>query len=153
MIYVLLIRMHRDEFSVDSSLAHELITKQFPQWQHLPLTPVSSAGTDNALFRLGMEMVVRLPRIHWAVDQLVREQQWLARLAPALPVQVPVPLAAGQPGCGYPWGWSVCPWLEGQNPATGVSGDQLAIDLAGFVRGGMRFAQLLDRLHRGRTVA
>jgi aminoglycoside phosphotransferase (APT) family kinase protein len=61
-------KMHVDEFEIDVSLVHRLLAKQFPSWANLSIKRVTSAGTDNALYRLGNEMVVRLPRIGWAVD-------------------------------------------------------------------------------------
>lgn len=61
-------KMHENEFHIDESLVQRLLAKQFPHWANLPLKSVPSAGTDNALYRLGNEMVVRLPRIGWAVD-------------------------------------------------------------------------------------
>jgi aminoglycoside phosphotransferase (APT) family kinase protein len=91
-----------------------LLAAQFPQWADLSIKPVHSAGTDSALYRLGDDMVVRLPRIHWAVDQIDKERQWLPRLAPHLPLAIPVQLAKGKPGEGYPWHWSVYRWLEGE---------------------------------------
>ncbi|WP_248764172.1 aminoglycoside phosphotransferase family protein [Pseudarthrobacter sp. SSS035] len=80
-------------------------------------------------------MTVRLPRIHWAVENVDREFEWLPRLASHLHVKVPVPLAKGHPGEGFPWPWTVCRWLEGENPAVDAIADpgSLASDLAGFV--------------------
>ncbi|HEY5058791.1 MAG TPA: aminoglycoside phosphotransferase family protein [Gaiellaceae bacterium] len=98
----------------DVSLVRRLLAAQFPQWAHLPIERVQSAGTDNAIYRLGDDMAARLPRIHWATEQPEREQRWLARLAPHLPLAIPVPLAIGEPGEGYPWQWSVHRWLEGE---------------------------------------
>jgi aminoglycoside phosphotransferase (APT) family kinase protein len=109
--------MHADEVDIDAALVHELVAAQFPEWADLPLIPVASAGTDNAMFRLGSEMAVRLPRYGGAVSQVEKEQQWLPRLAPHLPLAVPVPLAQGSPGEGYPWSWSIYGWLDGK-PAT-----------------------------------
>ena len=106
--------MHADEIETDVSLVGRLLAVQFPQWADLPIQPVTSAGTDNALYRLGDSMVVRLPRIHWATGQVDKECRWLPRLAPLLPLAVPVPLAKGEPGEGYPWHWSVCQWLAGE---------------------------------------
>lgn len=100
-------RMHADEVDVDVDLVRRLLAAQHPELAGLPLRPVPSAGTDNALFRLGDDLVVRLPRIHWAVDDVAKELLWLPRLAPELPLAVPVPVAAGRPGEGYPWPWSV----------------------------------------------
>ena len=108
-------RMHDDEVDTSVSLVSRLLARQFPRWADLRIEPVSSAGTDNALYQLGDDMVVRLPRIHWATGQIDKERQWLPRLAPHLPFPIPVQLAMGEPGEGYPWHWSVCSWLEGEN--------------------------------------
>ena len=128
-------KMHADEVDTDVSLVVRLLTAQFPQWADLPIKPVPSAGTDNALYRLGVDMVVRLPRIHWAVGQVDKEHEWLPRLAPHLPLAIPMPLAKGEPGEGYPWHWSVCRWLEGENATSEriANPRQAAIDLAQFI--------------------
>jgi aminoglycoside phosphotransferase (APT) family kinase protein len=112
-----------------------LVAAQFPQWAELPIEPVPSAGTDNALYRLGEDMVVRLPRREATTRTLESERRWLPRLAPRLPVAVPVPLADGTPGAGYPFVWSVYRWLKGENAATERVTDlsRLATDLARFV--------------------
>ncbi|MFF7989640.1 aminoglycoside phosphotransferase family protein [Kitasatospora xanthocidica] len=128
-------RMHPDEPVVDAALVRRLISAQFPQWERLPITPVGPAGADNAMFRLGPELAVRLPRVEWAAGDVRREHQWLPRLAPRLPLPIPAPLALGRPAAGYPWEWSVLRWIDGANPAVGVlaSPAGLARDLAGFV--------------------
>ncbi|MFJ4571547.1 aminoglycoside phosphotransferase family protein [Streptomyces sp. NPDC088846] len=126
-------KMHADEAEIDVSLVRRLVGAQFPQWADLPLDPVASAGTDNALYRLGEDMVVRLPRIPGAADQVAKEQQWLPRLAPLLPLPVPEPLGQGTPGEGYPWNWSVYPWLKGANVERIADPGRTAVDLAGFV--------------------
>ena len=94
-----------------------------------------SAGTDNALYRLGDELVVRLPRIHWATGQAAHERRWLPRLAPHLPLTVPVPLATGTPAHGYPWPWSVYRWLPGEDAASARMDDpsEAARTLARFL--------------------
>ena len=107
--------MHENEQPIDADLVRQLLATQFPEWAKLPLRRVESAGTDNALYRLGDDMVVRLPRIDWAISQIEREYRWLPKFAPQLPLDIPVPLAMGQPGENYPWHWSVNPWLDGEN--------------------------------------
>lgn len=107
-------RMHVDEAEIDASLVGRLLAAQFPQWADFPVRAVPSTGTDNAIFRLGGEMCVRLPRVQAAAGQVEKEQQWLPRLAPLLPLAIPVPLAKGAPGEGYSWHWSVYEWLEGE---------------------------------------
>ena len=128
--------MHADEVLTDVPLVRRLLAEQFPEWAELSLERVPSSGTDNALYRLGDDMVVRLPRIDWAVAGLQRELEWLPRLAPLLPVSVPVPLAEGRPSEDYPWDWAVYEWLPGENPPLGGDGNSVALarDLAGLVR-------------------
>lgn len=128
-------KMHTNEADTDAALVGRLLAAQFPQWAGLPLSPVESAGTDNALYRLGDTQAVRLPRIGWAVDQVEKEHRWLPRLAPSLPLTIPVPLAMGAPGEGYPWNWSIYRWLSGENLTLDRIADprQTARDLARFL--------------------
>ena len=128
-------KMHVDEVDTNVPLVVQLLTSQFPQWANLPIEPAHSAGTGNALYRLGDDMVVRLPRIPSAVGQVDKEQKWLPRLAPRLPIDIPIPLAKGKPSDGYPWQWSVYRWLEGEDATTARIADprQAATDLAQFI--------------------
>ena len=126
--------MHDGEVDVDRATVTRLVAGQFPQWAHLSVAPLPSAGTDNAMFRLGDQMLVRLPRIEWAAADVDREQAWLPRLAPQLPFAVPTPLAMGEPGDGYPWRWSIYTWLDGANPTVEHLDDPVGLtrDLAQF---------------------
>ena len=127
--------MHADEVATDAGLVRRLIAAQFPLWADLPVVPVASAGTDNALYRLGDNMVVRMPRIHWATGQIEMECRWLPLLAPHLPLAIPTPLAVGEPAEGFPWAWSVYGWLDGDNATLDrlADPDQAARDLAAFI--------------------
>ena len=127
--------MHDDEMPTSVDLVWRLIVAQFPRWKNLEIAAVPSAGTDNALYRLGTDLVVRLPRIHWAAGQIEKENHWLPVLAPQLPLAIPTPLVLGEPGEGYPWRWSVYRWLDGQNAALEHLADpqQTATDLAHFI--------------------
>jgi aminoglycoside phosphotransferase (APT) family kinase protein len=128
-------QMHADEVETDAELVRRLLAAQHPQWTDLPIEPVASAGTDNALYRLGDDVSVRLPRIEWASRQGPKEHEWLPRLAPLVPLPLPVPVALGVPGEGYPWPWTVCRWLEGENVCAADIADLSAFtaELAGFV--------------------
>ena len=95
-------RMHADEVDVDIDLVRRLVAEQFPEWARLELAPVASDGTENALFRLGGDRVVRLPRTASAAAQVEKEHRWLPKVGPSLPLAVPIPLARGAPGDGYP---------------------------------------------------
>ncbi len=100
-------KMHDNEFPIDEQLVRSLVDAQFPEWAELPIVAIDSAGTDNALFRLGNELAVRLPRIPGAVEQVAKEQRWLPVLAPQLPLAISAPIGAGAPGNDYPWPWSI----------------------------------------------
>ena len=128
-------KMHVDEVETDVTLVGRLLAAQFPRWADLPIEPVRSDGTDNAIYRLGDDMAVRLPRIPAATGQVEKEHRWLPRLAPHLPIAIPVPLAKGQPAEGYPWHWSVYRWLEGENATIDRIADprQAATELGQFV--------------------
>ena len=127
--------MHADEVDVDVALVRRLLGRQFPEWADLALEEVRPFGTDNALYRLGDDMVVRLPRRERTRRTLERERRWLPRLAPLLPLPVPVPLAEGAPGAGYPFSWSIYTWLSGETVTAATSADpsRLTADLAQFI--------------------
>lgn len=121
--------------TIDAAQVRCLIAAQFPQWAHLPVTPVAVSGWDNRTFHLGDAMTVRLPSAAHYAAQVEKEQRWLPRLAPYLPLPVPQPLALGAPACGYPWRWSIYRWLAGA-PATlenVIDLDAFALALAEFL--------------------
>jgi aminoglycoside phosphotransferase (APT) family kinase protein len=127
-------RMHADEVATDAALVRRLLAGQFPQWSDRPIEPVVSYGTDHDIYRLGADLAVRLPRIGWATAQAAKEAKWLPQLAPHLPLALPVPVAMGHPADGYPFDWSVCTWLPGQNANDTIDDlDLAAADLAAFV--------------------
>ncbi|MGX1913277.1 aminoglycoside phosphotransferase family protein [Streptomyces phaeochromogenes] len=125
-----------DDVTIDADLVRRLLAVQFPQWAELPISPVPRSGMDNATFRLGNVLSVRLPRYPRWVGQVEREHRWLPLLAPHLPLTVSEPLAAGVPGEGYPFPWSVYRWLEGETARTEGLADpgRAAGQLAEFIR-------------------
>ena len=123
------------EVTIDPSLVRALIQEQHPDLAHLPLNEVGE-GWDNRLFRLGEELVVRVPRRAVSATLIEYEQRWLPRLSPSLPLPVPVPFRVGRPGCGFPWPWSVVPWFPGQSALCEALRDSVtaAATLGGFLR-------------------
>lgn len=128
--------MHEAEVDVDAALVGRLLRAQLPELAGLPVAVVEPWGTDHGLWRLGDELIVRLPRIHWAVGQVEWEATWLPHLAPHLPVAVPAPVAVGEPGEGYPFPWAVHRWIPGDGAALDRMDDPVAFahDLAHVVR-------------------
>ncbi|MEV0849748.1 aminoglycoside phosphotransferase family protein [Streptomyces sp. NPDC049954] len=120
---------------IDAALVRRLVGAQFPRWSGLAVEPVAVDGWDNRTYRLGSDKTVRLPTAAGYVPAVAKENTWLPRLAPALPLAVPPVLGLGEPGEGYPYPWSVRGWLDGETVAAGRVADltALALDLAAFL--------------------
>ena len=127
-------QMHADQVEVTAPIVRGLLARQLPQYAEQSLTPVAEHGTDHALFRLGTDLLVRMPVYAASADQALSDARWLPVLAPHLPVAVPVPVAAGEPDETYPFPWSVVPWLPGTPPTADADPHRLAQDLGSFVR-------------------
>jgi aminoglycoside phosphotransferase (APT) family kinase protein len=129
-------KLHADAWDIDTRLVRQIIDDQFPHWQGLPLRAVDSSGTENVLYRLGDEYVVRLPMRPSAVPQIAREATWLPVLAPQVPLPIPQPLGVGEAVADYPAPWAVYRWLPGETGLTADVPDQtiVARQLADFVR-------------------
>lgn len=125
-----------DRVSIDEALVRELLSSQFPQWAHLRVAQVRPGGWDNRTFRLGDDLLVRLPSAARYAAQAEKARNWLPRLASRLPVPIPEPVGVGQPEEAFPWPWSVCRWIEGECLSAAPVADlqTLAEDLAGFLR-------------------
>lgn len=88
---------------IDNLLAQRLVATQFPQWKDLSIRPIKNSGWDNRTFHLGEHMLIRMPSAPDYALQVEKEHKWLPILAHSLPLQIPVPLAIGEPAEGYPW--------------------------------------------------
>ncbi|MBO9656463.1 MAG: aminoglycoside phosphotransferase family protein [Agrobacterium tumefaciens] len=126
-----------DRIVVTTQQVRALIASQFPQWAAFNIRPVELSGWDNRSFRLGDDMLIRMPSAARYVAQVEKEHRWLPVLAPLLQVPIPVPLALGQPGEDYPYPWSVYRWLEGEPLARHLDSTDLsaiAVDVATFLK-------------------
>ena len=113
------------EVDVDEELVQALLAAQHPDLAGLPLRLLAN-GWDNVSYRLGTDLVVRLPRREVAAVLLEHEQRWLPVLAPRLPLPIPAPVRIGRPQGTYPWSWSVVPWQPGRIAATTAIADPAA---------------------------
>lgn len=128
--------LKKEDIVIDVSLVRRLIASQFPDWKGLPIDPVATSGWDNRTFHLGKKMSIRLPSAAEYALQVEKEHEWLPKLAPLLPLSIPIPLAMGMPQYGYPWKWSIYRWLDGETVASARIDDLtgLATDLASFLK-------------------
>jgi aminoglycoside phosphotransferase (APT) family kinase protein len=105
-------RMPAAEVEVSADLVRRLLAEQHPDLARLPVEFLAN-GWDNELYRVGDGLVARLPRRALGAEILKNEQRWLPGLAPRLPLPIPYPERTGIPACGYPYSWSVVPYLPG----------------------------------------
>lgn len=119
-------------------LARKLIAEQFPDYAHLPITEVEKQGNDNRTYRLGEEMLIRMPTAACYADKVSIEQELLPKLAKHLSLKIPAPLKIGRPSKDYPFPFSIYKWLSGQSlnclTLTDQEKEQLAYDLTGFLK-------------------
>jgi len=125
-----------DRLDITAPLVAGLVARQFPHWAHLPVRPVPWNGWDNATFLLGDAMTVRLPTAERYKAAVEKEQLWLPRLAPLLPLPIPAPISEGRPDATYPFAWSINRFIPGETTARERIGDLVAYasDLAGFLK-------------------
>ena len=114
-------RLHDDELAVDLDLVRALLGDLCPDWAGLPIERLASTGSSNALFRVGDDLLVRVPRQPDGGATIEKEARWLPYVGAALPVDVSQVVAVGGPGYGYPERWSVVRWIDGEHPT--VVGD------------------------------
>jgi aminoglycoside phosphotransferase (APT) family kinase protein len=133
--------LHVDEIPIDAALVRALVARAMPQHAHLPVHRLPASGSSNALFRLGNDLLVRLPRQPGGSTAISKETRWLPLVAQHLPIAAPEVLAEFPPACGYPEHWSVIRWLDGEHPAVVDPSTpaephrhDLAIDLAGALK-------------------
>lgn len=126
--------MHEHEVAVDERTARALVRSQFPDLADLPIERFPSGGTENAVFRLGDDLALRLPLHEDAVSGLVKEIRWLPKLRPVIHLEVPEVRATGVATDDYPFPWAVVRWLDGADAmsATITSLDEAADTLARF---------------------
>lgn len=100
------------DVDITPALARALLRDQHPDLADLPIAPFE-VGWDNEVMRLGDALALRLPRRRSGGGLILREQQFLPRIAANLPLPAPIPVRVGKPALGYPYAWSVVPWFDG----------------------------------------
>lgn len=123
------------ETDISVALVEALVAEQHPDLADRELR-FENEGWDSAIYRLGPDLAVRLPRRAMNAALLPEELRWMPELAPRLPLPVSAPVRVGQPGCGYPWPWSITPWFDGASWADVDVDDVVsaARSLGGFVQ-------------------
>ncbi|MFF0778378.1 aminoglycoside phosphotransferase family protein [Streptomyces sp. NPDC003720] len=127
--------MTATETDITADLIRDLLREQHPDLADLPLE-LGALGWDNQVWRLGEDLAVRMPWATESADALLRkEHAWLPRLAPHLPLPVPVPRRLGEPSERFPRPWLVTTWVPGEpaDRAPVTRAAEAAAALAGFL--------------------
>ncbi len=121
--------------TIDEALVTRLVSEQFPQWRGLPVRQVRPGGWDNRTFRLGDDLLVRLPSADGYSAAVAKEQRWLPVIAPEVPFEIPEPVGLGAPTAHFERPWSVYRWIEGVPAGEAAIGDPdaFAADVARFL--------------------
>jgi aminoglycoside phosphotransferase (APT) family kinase protein len=133
--------MHANQLAVSLGTVRDLVGAQFPAWRRLTVRAVEPAGTVNAIFRIGDELVARFPLSPGSAASVRRRLESEVAAARLLPGRTrfatPEPVAIGEPGAGYPLPWTVQTWLPGVTAAEDDPGGSVAFahDLAEFISG------------------
>jgi aminoglycoside phosphotransferase (APT) family kinase protein len=89
------------DIEMSPELALELVREQFPELGRT-IEPFGS-GWDNTAYLVDGDLVFRFPRREFAVPFLAREAGVLPKLAPRLPLLIPIPRWVGVPSPRFPW--------------------------------------------------
>jgi len=129
------VKMHEGEIDIDVALVKRLLTDQFPHLAKESITVVRSTGTVNAIYRLGDDLYMRLPRLEEWAESIDNEWTWLPKLAPRISLNIPKPLARGKPTDWYPCPWAILHWIEGTSYQDALINDerQTAHELVNFI--------------------
>jgi aminoglycoside phosphotransferase (APT) family kinase protein len=120
---------------MDVALVTQLLRSQYPDLADLSIRE-STSGFDNTIWRLGDDLVIRLPRRAIGARLMEHELRWLPELAPRMSLEIPTPLRAGQPSKEFSWPWSISKWIDG-SPGNVVPSSTLSTatkPLATFLR-------------------
>jgi aminoglycoside phosphotransferase (APT) family kinase protein len=123
------------ERTVDPELARRLLEEQFPDLASLPIALLGS-GWDNTVYTVGGEWVFRFPRREVVLPGFRLEIEFLPRLAPLLPVPIPVPERIGERSDAFPWPFFGARMLPGVElcEVPEIPRERLAVELGRFLR-------------------
>ena len=129
---------------IDETLMRALVAEQFPELD------ASSArflgeGWDNSVWMVEEHLAFRFPRREIAIPGVYRELEVLPRLAPLLPIPIPVPRFVGVPSDRFPWPFYGAPYLAGREPAEAGLCDDERVEL------GAALGRFLRVLHNAST--
>lgn len=138
LVTVMEIALCQEESFINLELVRQLIQEQFPEYVHLPITSVEKQGHDNRTYRLGEEMLIRLPTEECYALKVPKEQDLLPKLAKHLTISIPMSIKMGISTKDYPYPFSIYKWLNGISLNLVILSEkeqeQLAVDISLFLK-------------------
>ncbi len=111
--------MNEGQVTPPESVVASIVAGALPELAGVRVTRLVSAGTVNALYRIGEQVVARFPLVPDAGraqhEALVAEHAALVLIGTVSPCAVPMPVAIGEPGELYDGFWSVLRWIDGES--------------------------------------
>ncbi len=132
--------------NITTALASQLIATQFPEYADLPIISVGIQGHDNRTYRLGNDLLIRIPTAAPYALKVPQEQALLPLLQPHLPLAIPKPIKMGQPSADFPFYFSIYKWIEGHSANT------LKIDKKNLEPIALQLARFLKELQNIKSV-
>lgn len=121
------------EIEVDADSVRRLL-RQFPEVAGARVRRLSQ-GWDRSVWGVGDAWVFGFPRRAVVLPGLAREVEFLPKIAPLLPLAVPVPVFLGQPDEGFPWPFWGAAYLPGTESCESAGARTKTIEpLAEFLR-------------------
>jgi len=124
------------EVEVDEQLVRRLLAR-FPELEQAPLRKLAE-GWDNSVWVVDERHAFRFPRREVAIPGLEREIAVLPKLAPLLPLPVPLPAFVGGPTEEYAWPFFGAKLIPGVEAGVAELDDkarlEIALELAAFLR-------------------
>jgi aminoglycoside phosphotransferase (APT) family kinase protein len=127
------------EVTVDAELVRQLIQEQF-NWDVGSLRLLGE-GWDNTVWLVEERWTFRFPRRSMVVSGIENEMAVLPKLAPLLPLPIPLPTFLGRPTADFEWPFYGAPFLPGRELAEAELDDEALIAL------GRPLAEFLRALH------
>lgn len=125
----------KEEIAIDETLIRTMLEEQHNDLSDLKLVRVG-IGFDNEVWRLGDDLVLRLPRHSHGARLLMNERHWLSEVTKGLPLRVPEIIRVSEASSMFPWPWLILSWLPGTTADTGRlrNGPEAARMMAEFLR-------------------
>ncbi|MFK7974077.1 MAG: ATP-binding cassette domain-containing protein [Rickettsiaceae bacterium] len=125
------ISMNKD-LKIDTKIVRTIIDLQFPEYKKCTIKQIKNQEVENKTFRLGEELLIKIPGTFKRSDQILNEFQLINILKDQIQIRIPEPIKLGHPCETIPWQWAIYKWIDGKDAFNSDNKDMqgIAYDLA-----------------------